>query len=68
MILHLTLSEHMSEKQCNSTLTNKLINWEYFQSELSSRMKLNILLQTIEQLETEVRKCIVDNRPLRTKQ
>lgn len=56
----LTLSENIITKQPNPTLTNKGTDWESFKLELAERIKLNTPIKTIEQLEQESHKFMID--------
>lgn len=56
----LTLSEYVITKGSNPTLTNKKTDWESFKMEIHERIKLNVPIKSIQQLELESKKFIID--------
>lgn len=58
--IYLTISDKVIKKESNPVLINKYTHWNYSKQMLENSIKLNELLKTIDQLESEVEKFIND--------
>lgn len=56
----LTLSDNIIEKEKNNMLSNKKTDWESFQLSLERRIHLDVSLQSVDELNSEVEKFISD--------
>jgi len=59
MLILLTLSENIIQKESNPVLVNKCTDWESFRQSLEEKINLKVPLRNEEQLYTEVEKLLI---------